>query len=147
MGILDDLLQQHGGELLGVLQARAGFSADEASRFLPPALGQMLEAARGGGLDLASLLGGGGAAGVTELITKMDPGGLAAEADVEVGKARSGLESLLPVALALLQQHAGGASGLLSLLGSQSGQIGQSGEGGGALGAVAGLAGSLFGKK
>ena len=75
MGIVEDLLKEHGGELIGSLTG-AGFSPEQAEGFLPPAATQVLDVVKGGGLDLGSLLGGGSDVG--SLISKLDLPGLAA---------------------------------------------------------------------
>jgi len=135
MGILDEILEDKGSELSGALVEKAGFSGEEAQSFLPPAVGKVLEAVGGGGVDIGALMGAGG---IQSLLAKIDLGSLASESGVEASKASSGLQAMLPLLMSALRDKAGGAEGILSLLGG--------GSAGGALGAVRGLAGKLFGR-
>lgn len=130
MGIVDEILEERGSEFAGALVEKAGFGAQEAQSFLPPALSQVIEAVGGGGVDVAALLGGGDP---QSLLAKIDLGGLASASGVDASKASSGLQALLPLLLSALQAKAGGAEGILSLLG-----------GGSAGGALGSLAGKLF---
>jgi len=137
--MIESILREHGGELLGALEGAGGLSSDQAESLLPPAIGGIGDALSSGDLDIGRLLGGGG---VSSLLGKLDVGGIAAQAGLEEGQARSGLQALIPVALSLLGDKAGGAEGLLSMFGGES-----QGGAGNALGAVTGLAGKLFGGK
>jgi hypothetical protein len=132
MGLLEDILGDKGSELTGSLVDNAGFSAEQAQDFLPPAVGQVLEAVGGGGVDFGELLDGGG---ISALLSKIDLGALASQTGVDAAKAGTGLQALVPLVVSALQDKAGGADGILSLLGG-----GKSG----ALGALGGLAGKLF---
>ncbi|MEM9175324.1 MAG: hypothetical protein AAGC67_08810 [Myxococcota bacterium] len=137
--MLETILKEHGGELIGALTQGSELDASQAENLIPPALGGIGDALAGGDLDLASLLGGGGD-GVSALLGKLDVGAIAGQAGLDEGQARGGLTALIPVVLSLLGDKAGGADGLASMLGGLAG----GGEGlGGALG---GLAGKLFGK-
>ncbi|HEB89495.1 MAG TPA: hypothetical protein ENI85_08005 [Deltaproteobacteria bacterium] len=136
--MLEDLLKEHGGELVSSLTSGAGLAPDQAEKFLPPAVSGIGEALGSGGLDLSDLLGGGGGA-VSALLEKIDIGPIAAAAGLDEERARKGLASLVSTVMSLLGNKAGGAEGLLSMLGG-------SGEAGGALGALGGMAGKLFGK-
>jgi hypothetical protein len=133
--MIDELLSDQGGELLKSLTG-AGLSGGEAESFLPGAVGKIVEAVSGGGLDLGALLGVGGG-DVGDLLSKIDLGALAGETGVDEGKARGGLEALIPIVLSLLQDKAGGAGGLGDLLGG--------GKEGGGLGGLGKIAGKLFG--
>ena len=137
--MIEAILREHGGELLGALQGAGGLSTDQAERLLPPAIAGLGGALSSGDVDVRSLLGGGD---VSSLLARLDVDSIAAQAGIEEGEARGGLRALIPVALSLLGDKAGGAEGLLSMLGGGS-QGGVSG----ALGAATGLAGRLFGGK
>jgi hypothetical protein len=138
--VLDQLLKEHGGELLAAMTQGGGLEASQAESLLPPALGQMTDLLQGGGngLDLGDLLGGGQGA-VEALIGKLDVAGLARAAGLDESQTQSGLTSLIPVVLSLLGDKSGGVEGLLSMLGGE-------GSSGGGLGALGGIAGKLLGK-
>ena len=137
--MIESILREHGGELLGALTGSGGLSSDQAESLLPPALGGIGDALSSGDLDLGALLGGGD---VSSLLGQLDLGGIAAQAGLDEGQTRGGLQALIPVALSLLGDKAGGAEGLPSMLGG-----GSAGGAAGALSAVSGLAGRLFGGK
>ncbi len=130
LDVIQGLLQNHQGELVGQLEEKAGFGTDEAKSFLPPALEQIGQALGAGGIDLGALLSGDG---LGALLSKIDVGAIANQSEVDAPKAKSGLEALVPMVLSLLKQEGGGLEGLLGKLG-----------GGGAAGALGGLAGKLF---
>lgn len=136
--MIETILKEHAGELMGAISQNSELDAGQAERLLPPALGGITDALTSGQLDVAGLLGGGGG-GVSALLGQLDIGDIAAQAGLEEGPARGGLTALIPVVLQLLGQESGGAEGLLSLLGGGQG-------GGGKLGSVLGAAGKLFGK-
>ena len=136
--MLEDLLKEHGGELLSSLTSGGGLDTSQAEKLLPPAVSGIGEAISGGGLDLGDLLGGGDGA-VSALLGKLDIGQIASAAGLDQNQAQNGLASLIPAVMSLLGNKAGGAEGLLSMLGG-------SGDAAGALGALGGMAGKLFGK-
>ena len=138
--MLEDLLKEHGADLLSAMTSGSELDAGQAEQLLPPALSGIGDAVTGGGLDLGDLLGGGEGA-VGALLSKLDLGQIAGAAGLSEGQTQSGLQSLLPVVLSLLGDKAGGAEGLLSMLGGVS-----SGGSEGGLGALVGAAGKLFGK-
>ena len=134
--MIESILKEHAGELMGTLTERGGLDASQAEGLLPPALGGIGEALAGGNLDLGSLLSGGGA---SELMSRLDIAGIASQAGLDEGQAQGGLAALLPVALQLLGDKAGGAEGLLSMLGGET-------SGAGKMGGLLGAASKLFGK-
>lgn len=140
--MLDTILKEHGEELLGALTG-SGLDASQAEGLLPPALSGITDALGSGDLDLGSLLSG-GEGGIEGLLGKLDIGSIASQANLDEGAAQNGLAGLIPVALSLLGDKAGGADGLLSMLGDLTGD---SSGGGGALGTLGKLAGSFLGKK
>ena len=137
--MLEALLKEHGGELLSSLTGAGGLDQGQAENLLPPALSGIGEALQGGGLDLGSLLSGGGD-GPAALLEKLNIGEIASSAGLSEDQASNGLASLLPAVMSLLGNNAGGAEGLLSMLG------GAEGASGGVLGKLGGIAGKLFGK-
>jgi hypothetical protein len=142
--MLETLLNENGTELLAALTGSGGLDANQAESLLPAALNGIGDAVSGGGLDLGSLMGGGGE-GITALLGKLDIAGIASSAGLETGQAQTGLTSLIPVVLSLLGNEAGGAEGILSLLGGAGGTSDTS-DTSAALGALGGIAGKLFGK-
>jgi len=138
--MLESLLQDHADEFLGALTGAGGLESGEAQSLLPPALDGIGQAIGSGGLDLTSLLGGGGGDIVSALLGRLDLAGIASAAGVDQGRAETGLASLIPVVVSLLGDKAGGAENILGMLG------GGGGEAGAALGALGGIAGKLFGK-
>ena len=139
--MLETILKEHGGELLGSLTEGGAMDASQAEGLIPPALSGIGDALSNGQLDLSSLLSGlSDGSGVQSLLGQLDLGEVAVQAGLDQGQTESGLTRLIPVVLSLLGDKAGGAEGLLSMLGG-------TGEGsGGALGAITGIAGKLFGK-
>lgn len=114
MDPIQDLLKEKGGSLIGGLVSQAGFSYSQAQSFVPAAVAKIVDLLKGGGLDIGSLLSGGG---VSSLISKLDIGSLASQAGVDETAATKGLESLVPSVVSSLQDKAGGAAGVLSMLG------------------------------
>lgn len=137
--MLDQILSEHGSEMITAITERSDLDTGEAQKLLPPALDGIGSALSSGNLDIGSLLGGGG--GASALLEQLDIGALAGAAGIEEGRARGALESLVPVVLSILGKEGGGGA-LGSLLGAVGGESGA----GGALGAIGGIAGKLFGK-
>lgn len=129
--IVQELVSRHGAEFVRELTAKAGFSAEQAGKFVPAAGERVASAISGGGLDLSKLLGGDFAA----LLSRIDVAALAKQVGIDGGKAQSGLAALLPLLLQLVKQDGGGLEGLLKGLG-----------GGAGLGDIGKMAGKLFGK-
>lgn len=138
--MLDQLLKEHGGELIAAITQGSELDPSQAESLLPPALGQIsdLVTGGGGGIDLTDLLGGGSGA-ISALIEKLDIAQIASAAGLDQMQTQSGLASLVPVVMSLLGDKADGVEGLLSMLGG----AGSSGSG---LDALGGIAGKLFGK-
>jgi len=136
MDIVKQLLADQAGPLVEKLTGQLGFSAEQAQGFVPAAVTQLIQVVKGGGVDLAGLLGGGG--DPSALVDKVDAGALAQAAGVDATKAKQGLQSIAPSILEKLGESAGGAQGLLSMLGGEGA--------GGLLGKASGLASGLFKK-
>lgn len=139
--MLEQLLKEHGSELLSSITQGSDLDATQAQGLLPPALENIAEVVKGGagGFDLGSLLGGKQDA-MTGLLGQLDLGKIAGQAGLSESQTQGGLQSLLPAVMSLLGEKSGGAAGLLSMLG------GGGDDTGGTLGALGGLAGKLFGK-
>ena len=139
--LIEQVLQEKGGDLVQSLVSQLGFDANTAQQFVPAAIGQLGQAlggGGGGGFDLAGLLGNlGGGGDLSGLLDQVNVGALASEAGTSETEAKQGLEALAPQVLDALGQQAGGADGLLSALGG--------GDAGGLLGAASKL-GGLLGK-
>lgn len=136
--MLEAFLKEHGGELLSSLTGAGGLDQSQAENLLPPALGGITDALQSGGLDLSSLLSGGGN-GAADLLKQLNIGDIASRAGLSEGQASSGLASLVPAVMSLLNNKASGPADLLAMLGGGEGASG-------ALGAIGGIAGKLFGK-
>ena len=138
--MLDQLLKEHGGELIAAITQGSDLDASQAESLVPPALGQItdLVSGGGGGIDLTDLLGGGSGA-VSSLLEKLDIAEIANAAGLDQSQTQGGLASLIPVVMSLLGDKSGGVDGLMSMLGGD----GSSGSG---LEALGGIAGKLFGK-
>ena len=54
MDIVKQLLADQTGPLVEKLTSQLGFSAEQAQGFVPAAVGQLIEAVKGGGIDLAN---------------------------------------------------------------------------------------------
>lgn len=136
--MLDQLLKEHGGEMIAAMTQGSDLDAAQAESLLPPALGQITDLVKGGGggIDLTDLLGGGSGA-VSALLGNLDIEKIANAAGLDQSQTEGGLASLIPVVMSLLGDKAGGAEGLMSMLGG-------GGSSGGGLDALGGLAGKLF---
>jgi hypothetical protein len=132
--MVQQLIGEHGSELVQNLVSKLGFSAEEAQGFLPVAVEKLMAALQGGGVDIGQLVGGGG---VDAVLSMLNAGEIAASSGIDEAKAAAGLGELVPNFLSVLKAQSGGAEGLLSALGG-----GKSDE---LLGAAGGLAGKLFG--
>ena len=131
MELIQNLLKEHGGELVSTLVGESGFGQAQAEKLVPAVGSQLGDALGGGGLDLGALLGGGD---LGSLISKFDLGALAGAAGTDEATAQSGLQAILPKLMSLLGDGAGGAAGLASMLGDKGGLLGAAGK----------LAGSFF---
>ena len=138
--MLDQLLKDHGGELIAAITQKSELDASQAESLLPPALGQITDLVKGGdgGIDLTDLLGGGSGA-VSAMLENLDIAKIAKAAGLDQSQAEGGLASLIPVVMSLLGDKVGGAESLLSM-------IGGGGSSGDRLDSLGGLTGKLFGK-
>ena len=135
MDLLENILKERSGDLLGALTGGAGFSADQAEKFLPEAgsgIGRAL-LSKATDLDVSDLAS---KANIGSIMSGLDVAGLAKAAGVSADQGTRGLNVLLPMILGFIGDRAQGAGGLSGLLGAAGGL-------GDALGAVKGLGGFL----
>lgn len=110
------LIQEQGPALTQHL-TKAGFTAPQASSFLPLVIGKVMEVVKGGNFDLKSLIGGAGAGAI---IGKLGIGDIAKKVGIDEAKATAGAQAVVPKLLESLQK----GGGLESLLGGASGGAG-----------------------
>lgn len=132
MDLLTGIFKEHGADLASKLTVQTGFSADQATRFLPEAGSAMLDAFKSGEtkLDLDNVASAGN---VDALLAGIDTEGLASKVGVSPELGASGLSAVVPPLLGLLGSDAGALAGLKALMsGSDAG--GMLGKMGGMLG-------------
>lgn len=129
--LVQELVAQHGPQLVADLTARAGLDALQAGKFVPAAGDTIAKALAGGGVDISRVVGGDFGA----LLSKIDVAALAKKVGIDGGRAQGALATLLPLVLQLVRQESGGLEGLLKNL-----------AGGGGLRDLGGAAAKLFGK-
>lgn len=135
MDFLEGILKERSGDLLGALTGGAGFSAEQAEKFLPEAgskVGQVI-ASKASDLDLSDMAS---ASNIGAIMSGLDVAGLASKVGVSTEQGTNGLTALLPMLLGFLGDKGKDAGGLLGLLGGGEGL-------GDALGALKGLGGFL----
>ncbi len=136
MELMQNIMADKATDLLGALTGKAGYTTEQADRFLPEAgtaVGSALSA-QASELDLADPAS---ASNIGAVLNSVDVASLANRTGVSAEQSVAGLNALLPMLLGFLGERAGGASGLLALLGSGKSI-------GGALGGVKDVAGRLF---
>ena len=136
MDFLEGILKEKAGELIGQLTGKAGYSTEQAEKFLPEAGSSVASvlAASASKLDLEDLTS---AANVSTIMKGVDIGGLASRSGVSAEQGKQGLTALLPMLMGFIGDRGAGAGGLLSLLGAGDGL-------GDAIGSLKGLGGKLF---
>lgn len=136
MDFIQNILSEKGGDLIGALTGRAGYTTEQAKRFLPEAGSAVGEAvtSQASKLDLSDLAS---AANIGAVLKGVDVSALATRTGVSAEQGSAGLNALLPMLLGFIGEKGKGAGGLLALLGSGKGL-------GGALGEMKGLAGRLL---
>jgi hypothetical protein len=119
MEILKDFLTNNSPALVNTL-SEAGFSAQQAEEFIPE-VGQSVQDAFSGG-DLISLLGGSDTDSIVNtLLEKVDIETIANKLGLDESMVSSGVETLIPKVMELINQDGGGLS---SLLGGEGGLLG-----------------------
>ena len=132
MEILKNLISEHGPSLISTLTEN-GFTADQAQQFLPEAAQGVSGAISDGGIS--ELLSGGDESVIASTImNKIDIESIASKVGIDSSQASSGLTTLIPKVLALINTEGGGLSSLLD-----------SGNAGG-FSRIVGMARKLFGK-
>jgi len=124
MNILETLLKDKIGGIKDVLVQNTGFSAEQASAFVPDAAQKVLGllGTKGSEFNLTDI-----PSSVNQLIGALDVSSIASNANVDVEKARTGLTAVLPMILELASNHKeklGAFSGISDALsGSSIGKI------------------------
>lgn len=135
MNFISDIIKERSGDLIGQLTSKAGFSREQAERFVPAAGSSVADtlAKKALELDLTNLAS---ASSIGAIAKHVDVRALSQKAGVTAEQGAKGLSSLLPMLMGLIGDRAKDAGGLLSLLGG--------GASGGNLGALKGLAGKFL---
>ncbi len=131
MDFLKNLLDENTAGLVSGLVDKAGFTADQATAFVPEAAGSVVDAVKGAGadLDFSNM-----DAVAQSVMDKVDVASLADKVGLDTNKVQSGLGALVPNLLQIAQDKAGGAAGIMSMLGE------------GGIGKIVGGLGKMFGK-
>jgi hypothetical protein len=128
MDFLDGILKEKGPQLIGALTSQAGFSPDQAEKFVPAAGSAVMDTmkSQAGNLDFDNLSS---ASNVKTIMGGIDAGSLASIAGVTPQQSVGGITAIVPMLLGLIGSRAGGASGLLAMLtGSGAGKLGKLGK-------------------
>ncbi len=135
MDIIQSVLTDKAGDLLGALKGDAGYTAEQANAFLPEAGNAVGEAMKtvAPKLDMTDLAS---TPNVGAILGAVDVSGLARRSGVSAEQGTAGLNALIPMVLGFIGQKGLDAGSLLSLLGI--------GDDSGALGGLKDLAGKLF---
>ena len=149
MDLLQNLLKEKGGDLVGALTGSAGFGKPEAERFVPAAGSSMLDAfkSQAGSLDLDDIQNAAkigavrGAETVDKIMQGIDIGGLAKQVGITPEQSAKGLAAIMPMVLGFMKEHGDSLSGLLGMLGGGA----DGPDVGDALGKLKGL-GKMFGR-
>jgi len=124
---LQGILKDKAGDLMGELTGKAGFSADQAEKFMPEAGSAVMDAmkSQASNLDLENLSAPGNVQALTEGI---DTGALASKAGLSPEQSAGGIKAMLPMLLGFIGAKSGGASGLMGMLtGTPGGMLGKLG--------------------
>lgn len=108
-----EIVSENEGGLVQELVSKAGLSETGAKQFLPVAIAKITELLSSDDVDIRSLLSGDV---ISMLMSKLDIGGLAAQAGIDEDSANQGLQQLVPSLMTELQTKALGDSDLASLL-------------------------------
>ena len=117
MDLLTNLLEGKSSELLGALTS-SGFSADQASAFLPKALSGIMDAVQK--IGLPNLLGRGSSDLLGTVMGELDVNALASTVGGDRALASDGVQTLLPKVMDFLQGDKANA-GLAGLAGMAKG--------------------------
>ncbi len=116
MDFLSGILKEKSPQLMGALTSKAGFSPEQAEKFVPAAGSAVMDTmkSQAGNLDLDNLSSPNN---VKTVMGGIDAGSLASMAGVTPQQSVGGLTAIVPMLLGLIGSKAGGASGLVSMLG------------------------------
>lgn len=147
MDIFKTLLAEKSGTLVNELTAKAGFSTEQAEKFVPEAGTAVVDSlkSQAGSLSETDLAG---PEGMKAVLGGIDIEALSGKAGIPSALGAQGLTSMLPTLMGMLSSKAGGLGGLLGMMGGAEGgaaaTLGKLAGGAGA--SAAKLGGNLFGK-
>lgn len=137
MDLLAGILKEHSGDLVSKLTRHAGFTDDQAERFVPEAGGAVLKSLKNGGSEVDLESPAATERSIESLLSGIDAEALASKAGISPAQSLGGLKAILPTLLGLISSKAGALGGLESLV---------SGGEGGAAGGMMGKLGGMLGK-
>ncbi|MEN8762891.1 MAG: hypothetical protein ABF290_10685 [Thiogranum sp.] len=109
MDLIQNLMDKESVTIISELTGQ-GFSAEQASGFLPEALASLVQSLKGANFaDLS------GSANLTSMLDTVDITGLASRTGVDSSMAKTGLNAVIPHLLAFVQEN----QGLTGLLGEK----------------------------
>jgi len=109
MDLIQNLMDKESVAIISELTGQ-GFSAEQASGFLPEALASLVQSLKGANFaDLS------GSANLTSMLDTVDITGLASRTGVDSSMAKTGLNAVIPHLLAFVQEN----QGLPGLLGEK----------------------------
>ena len=127
MDLVKQFLDAKGATAISAL-ADAGFNNEQANRFIPEAIRDLVGASQT--QDLPGLLNADRSQQVSQLLGAVDVSGMAARLGIDTGMAGAGIAAVIPQFLGLIKDQ--GLADLVSMLGK------------GGMGGVASLAKGLF---
>lgn len=133
MDFLAGILKEHSGDLVSKLTEHAGFTEDQAERFVPEAGEAVLASLKDGGSEVDLESPATSERSIESLLGGIDADALASKVGIPSEQSIGGLKAILPMLLSLISSKAGALGGLTSLMG------------GGERGAASGMMGKLGG--
>lgn len=131
MDFIKDLISEHSGTLIETLSG-AGFSAEQATDFLPEAASGLTDMLGSADMtDVVSKLSSGDAG---DLLSSINVADIATKLGLSPEMVSSGFESIMPLVTKVMSENGGGIAGALSSV-----------MGGGGAGGLLGAAKKLFG--
>jgi len=101
MDLIQNIMDKESVTIISELTGQ-GFSAEQASGFLPEALASLVQSLKGANFaDLS------GSANLASLLDTVDIPGLASRTGVDSSKAKTGLNAVIPHAAAFVQENQG----------------------------------------
>jgi hypothetical protein len=134
LDFLTEILKDKGAEMVSALTSKAGFSTDQAEKFVPEAGSSAVEVLKSKALslDMENLASPGN---ISAILGGVDVAALARKVGVTADQGSKGLTTMLPMLLGLMGSKANGMTGMMSMLGVT----------GGAADKLKSLGGKLFG--